>query len=832
VLDLNFTITADGSQAKAEMRSVDAEKKKLESSLQRSTAWWQKEEAAIDDVTGTLITHRGEVSRVEAATAKMEQRVAAASTSTKELGVMSTGTTAALMGMSGGSESAAASLLQMTGAAGLSVGALTALAGAIAVVVAAGLLFGKFLVDSAQHYIEHGKGAQALRDELDRLGATWNNVKLIVGESLIAPEQSALIGFLKLGEEWAMKLGLQIAANIELLNQLYSMTPGGAFWGRFGQANDLGTIPDPAKVLGGKHPLGSYLARARDGAYEPMSGAQAQRLFDQQEAERKRQELAAAKERERLEREIAAAYQRHFSALRATAERQAAVRGMAEQNANFAAFGAYAARLPIAAGFGAYGLNPLTYALPPANFFGAGTVREDFIGAKGLDPSKLRVGDVSNFFGTAKSGPSFLNRMFGSMAGGLGNVLTQLLVERSSGGSVIGSSIGGSIFGSLMQGSTGKSISGGLSGLFGKTIGGALGSFIPFGGQILGSLIGKMFGPTQYQQRERQAGADISALWASMNKQYGGDASQALSIFGFNPNELKGKNYQGAMGLDPLRAQFDELAKRQGTFNTGLGDTLSKIQALGGGIPEALRPYLQQLANAKVLTQDNLDLIAKMTADAVPSYQQMEEAANRLGISTDALGQAFQNAKAAANWQSVIDDLDTLIRGGADMNALLGDEGLQKKFNDLVQQSIKFGTAIPENMKPWIQALIDSGKLLGANGEKIEDINQLKFGETMQTTLEKLNATLKELIDALNVALPDATKKAAGTWREQVEGLPPFPSTGGGRGGDGGGGGTTGGRDAPAAYRQPVVIQMDGRAVGKGLVPIIPGIVTRAGLSR
>jgi hypothetical protein len=75
-------------------------------------------------------------------------------------------------------------------------------------------------------------------------------------------------------------------------------------------------------------------------------------------------------------------------------------------------------------------------------------------------------------------------------------------------------------------------------------------------------------------------------------------------------------------------------------------------------------------------------------------------------------------------------------------------------------------------------------------------------------------------------------KKAGITWRETVEGLPPFPTTGGGRGGDGGGGGTTGGRDAPAAYRQPVVIQMDGRAVGKGIVPIIPGIVTRAGLSR
>jgi hypothetical protein len=829
-LDLTIDIVANSAQARAELRAVDAEIKKVEQSTKSTVGWWQKEEKAIDEVTGTLTTHRGELSKVEAATAKMEQQVAAAATSTKSLGVMSNGTTAALMGMGSGSESVTAALLEMsngttaalmgmgsgsesvtaallemTGAAGLSVGALTALAGAIAAVVAAGVLFGKFLLDSASYYVEHSKNAQGLRDEMDRLGSTWNTVKLIIGESLVAPEQSAFIGFLKLGEEWAMKLGLQIAANIELLQRLYSMTPGGAFWDRFGQANDLGTIPDPSKVLGGAHPLGSYLATARAGAYEPMSGAQAQALFDKQEAERKRREAEAVRRAEQRRRE--------------QARTAAAIQNLLDYG------------MPVSWGF------PGTIPGQRVDMARAGF---NYASVPGLNVSAgfpgtlpgTQIAGGANLLGGLIKGPSFLNRMFGNVSGGLGSVLTQLLVERSSGGSAIGSSIGGSIFGSLMQGGTGKSITGALSGALGGVLGGALGSFIPFGGQILGSLIGKMFGPTQYQQRERQAGKDISSMWAGLNQQYGGDASQALSIFGFDVGALKGKNFQGAMGVDPLRAQFDELAKRQGTFNTSLGDTLSKIQALGGGIPEALTPYLQQLTNAKVLTEDNLQLIAQMTASAVPSYQQMEEAANRLGISTDALGQAFQNAKAAANWQSVIDDLDTLIRGGADMNALLGDEGLQKKFNELVQQSIKFGTAIPENMKPWIQALIDSGKLLGANGEKIEDINQLKFGESMQTTLEKLNATLKELIDALNLALPDAVKKAGITWRETVEGLPPFPTTGGGRGGDGGGGGTTGGRDAPAAYRQPVVIQMDGRAVGKGIVPIIPGIVTRAGLSR
>jgi hypothetical protein len=104
--------------------------------------------------------------------------------------------------------------------------------------------------------------------------------------------------------------------------------------------------------------------------------------------------------------------------------------------------------------------------------------------------------------------------------------------------------------------------------------------------------------------------------------------------------------------------------------------------------------------------------------------------------------------------------MDELQRGGVDLGAVLTQTGADGKLalsdlgtqvQNVIDQSMKYGQEVPENMKPAAQALIDQGLLLDANGNKITDINQIKFGESMQTSLETLNKTLKDLIDSLHV---------------------------------------------------------------------------------
>jgi hypothetical protein len=142
-----------------------------------------------------------------------------------------------------------------------------------------------------------------------------------------------------------------------------------------------------------------------------------------------------------------------------------------------------------------------------------------------------------------------------------------------------------------------------------------------------------------------------------------------------------------------------------------------------------------------------------------------------------------------------------------------------------VNQSIKFGTTIPANMKPWIQQLIDSGKLLGDDHKAITDINQLHFGGDMQTTLDHLNDTLQKLIDALNVGLPNATRKAGKTWRDELGDLPAPGSGGAGSSGGGSGSGQDDGsgpgpgqRPGSAVLAVPVQVQVSGRTILEALV--------------
>jgi hypothetical protein len=804
-LDLNFQITADASQARAELRSVEQQIKQVENANKSSVTWWQKEESALTDVTSALEEHRGSLSKVEQAAAKMESQVAAAAQTTSRLGSMSQITSAALSGLSdgglnGAAKGAATQLLAMVGASELSVTALLGVAGGAGAALGAIGAFAMFLGSSAVYYEEHATAAKGLRDALGGVEKAWHDIQFVVGFAVTEGANSPMVALLRMGTEWAVEFGVKIAADIALYKELANQFAGGAFSqiGNITAAGDVGAIPDPSKVLGGKHPLGSYLANPHANDYHPLSGDVALRMFEEQESERKRQLAAAKRLREQEERLAKAIADLVDAGVPYSLGWPGALPG---QKLNMAAAGFDYAKVPEIG----YHVGLPGWATENA---------QKFTGADLLKQMNVPQ--------------SIFGQVFDSLATSGDFLLKSLLGGRDSN---LSGYVGGSLAGGLTKGGLGKTISSGLSSMFGKSIGSAIGSFIPFGGELLGSLIGKMFGPTQYEQRERSANASIADLWKTMNGQYGGSADPALSIFGFNTTELHGKGFQGAMGLDPLKAQFDELAKRQSEFNGNLGDTLGKIQQLGGNIPEALRPYLEQLKNAKTLTQDNLDLIAKMTGDAVPDYHAMEEAAQRLGVSTNALGQSFQNAKANANWQSVIDDLDTLTRGGADMNALLGDEGLQGKFNELVQQSQQFGTTIPSNMRPWMQQLIDSGKLLGADHKAITDINQLHFGGDMQTTLDALNQTLQHLIDALNVGLPNAARHAGQTWRDELGDLP-VPGAGG-RGGDGSGplGGDPG-QSAASRVGGTAVINIDGRTMAEIVVPHIPGVVDRYGLSR
>jgi hypothetical protein len=480
----------------------------------------------------------------------------------------------------------------------------------------------------------------------------------------------------------------------------------------------------------------------------------------------------------------------------------------AEQAANFAAFGAMALHVPIAyAGTdGDFLLQSRDYSSNQTGLIPGFRGGVPLIGRAASDPGNLAI--------KPPPAPNIFERLGTSLIPDLGKTLERLLIERGSPGSALGATVGGDVFSTLMGKGTAPqlAISGALTGLLGKQLGGLAGSFLPFGGQLLGSLVGsifgKLFGETQGHKDLMAGNSQIADMKKQLDDLYG-SASTAQAAAKMLGVDLAGAwGSQNLAGAKQFQSIMDDLAKKQAEFNDKLGGTLSKIQDLGGGIPTALQPYLDQLKTAKILTQDNLDLIGKMAGDQVPTWQKMEEVAGKYNLTIAQLGPNFQNQKLHASFQDIIDDVDLLVRGGADVNTMLvtvGADGsssltgLGQSVQDLVQQSQQFGIDIPNNMKPWIQKLIDSGDLLGADHQKITDINKLHFGGDMQTTLQTLNDTLKELIDKLGVKLPEAIGKVPRNIDIDVN-YHTHGSIGDGSTGDGSTGGAPGGDTSTTAH--------------------------------
>jgi phage-related holin len=188
--------------------------------------------------------------------------------------------------------------------------------------------------------------------------------------------------------------------------------------------------------------------------------------------------------------------------------------------------------------------------------------------------------------------------------------------------------------------------------------------------------------------------------------------------------------------------------------NEQMGDLLTQADALGIRLPQALLDSLNAAVQLGDMTEENARLIASLTQASEVDWQKFEEAAKRYGIAVDALGQQFQQHQISKTAQQMVDDMDLLLRGGATMGTILF--GMKEEISTVVQNAMRFGTELPENMRPWIEELQRAGLLVDAQGQALTDITNLRFGESMQTTFQRVADSIQELVDLLKGPLTNA----------------------------------------------------------------------------
>jgi hypothetical protein len=272
--------------------------------------------------------------------------------------------------------------------------------------------------------------------------------------------------------------------------------------------------------------------------------------------------------------------------------------------------------------------------------------------------------------------------------------LPNVVMNALQGGGDLFKSVG-SLFGNSLGESVGKSLSKSIGGTLGKTLGAAMPGIGSILGSIGGGLIDKILG--------------------------GGEGAKV--------NDMR-----------------DKFVAAQG----GLAALGQKAKEVGLDLSELLRAKKVTDFEAAV-KKLNLawDEQKQKQQDLLTAQSEVNAAMERYGITVGEMGPKWQQQDMDGKTAQLLKDVQLLNAAQADHTAMI--EKMGPAFQDVVTQARATGATIPEALRPMIEEMIKSGKILDENGEAFESVEDagLSFAQTVSEAVQSVADQVKRLVDAL-----------------------------------------------------------------------------------
>lgn len=262
------------------------------------------------------------------------------------------------------------------------------------------------------------------------------------------------------------------------------------------------------------------------------------------------------------------------------------------------------------------------------------------------------------------------------------------------------------------------------------------------------------------------------AINGLLNKIFGGNETkkgreQVAQMMGFR-SLAEFYQVMGTMGEDGRRLVDEGLNKIGKNDTAALQRWTEEVKKLFETAKDKAREAAEETQRLTDELEGMKAELADLQAHSEPTWQDMLDAAKEFGIEIGGLGPLFQQQRLDAEATKIWNALDTLKRGGADMNVVLA--GMTDELQAFVTESLHFKTTIPENLKPYLQALVDAGELVDENGEKLTDLSRLNFGEPVKSkweliadSVDRLSKAISDLVlklsEGLSGAIDDVKKK-------------------------------------------------------------------------
>lgn len=312
--------------------------------------------------------------------------------------------------------------------------------------------------------------------------------------------------------------------------------------------------------------------------------------------------------------------------------------------------------------------------------------------------------------------------------------IPDLVVSAFTGGGGLTGALKG--IGSLVGSKIGKDIGESIKSLasFGGPIGSAIGSLV---GPLLGAITG-IGGPSKNELAARSAAGSFQSQFGSFQQLmdavgdaytktgHGADAARQAVQRLLDATHQSAEAVQAA--LTPINAVMDAAKAKATLTATSVQQIVSAGQSLGTTLPPALKTLIDQLAHMQGLTDQERDSLLGLTSAVKPNFEALEGVAASYGVTLSGLGSKFEQAHLEGQAKKIYDDFDALRSAGADVGGVLF--GMRTQIGNLVADSQKFGTAIPDNIRPLIENLIQTGQLTDEAGQQFTDLTAISFEDT------------------------------------------------------------------------------------------------------
>ncbi len=295
-------------------------------------------------------------------------------------------------------------------------------------------------------------------------------------------------------------------------------------------------------------------------------------------------------------------------------------------------------------------------------------------------------------------------------------------------------------------------------------------------GDFAGGKLGAMFEGTAVAIR------GITAMTRAM-QQFQSAATTAGQIAGFV------SGYGAMISIAQYASQFTrgedwrqtllEIQQLGGAFMS-----LQEFRKSGGGNQPQWITYLRSLRDELKATKTETDAVTA-AQDAMTKagqfalehgtnqWKDLKALAEEYEVDLSRFTHTFHDGMMA-------DDVLKITQAWNDMLPYIGNaDDLARDFADeaqgILDKFFKFGTAIPENMRPMLERMQALGLLTNAAGDKLEDLGEIKFSQSIEESLGDIVDIMRELVSIFKNDLPAAAaqgaRETAENWNRGMGGL-------------------------------------------------------------